>query len=69
MSEGPGKISLEDNSDSLLPSDTEKMSEGQGTTEDATQDKKGGAQPEEGETQPEESGASEQSRPCARGRL
>ena len=58
MTEAPNRISLEDNSDSLLPTDKSKMSEGQGTTESATQDQKGGAPAEEG-AQPE--GGAEQS--------
>jgi hypothetical protein len=44
--ESNNRISLEDNS-SLLPTETSKMSEGQGTTESATQDNKGGAQPQD----------------------
>lgn len=50
MSDQPNdenRISLEDNSDNAQQGQGE-MAEAQGTTESATQDKKGGAQPESG---------------------
>ena len=48
MSDQPdeNRISLEDNSDKAQGE--EEMAEAQGTTESATQDMKGGAQPESG---------------------